>query len=618
MPRKGSPYGPAYARDRKALLASHPRCVHCGGVATEADHQPPIELHPGGRAGHRHGSGCCRLVPSCGPCARRQGGLIRERAEALELVGVRGVEDAEMPEPVGFDVLDPVWDVSWLEDLREVPEDAVWPRLMTVPHPRAVGSLGVEFEGWVTGRTGRRLRWHQRLIARRLLEVDVDGRLVWDALVLSMARQQGKSWFLTELVMWRLHQGARFGEPQTVVHTGMNLEVCRKVFLPEAAWCKKQTRQVDTGQVGEDGSTVVKAASAYDVREVNSQESIRWLEDGSEWLVRSRGATYGYTTSLGVVDEAWKVKAADVDDGIEPTTVEAEQSQLVLISTAHRLATSLMIGRRATALLALDSGEGDLIIEWSAPRGVDIADESAWRLASPRWSDARRRLIAKKVANALAGGKSDDPDEPDPVEAVLAQWLNVWPSRQTPGGRGEPLFDALVWDAAKDDVDPVGALVLAVEDWVGHGVGAAYAGQAGDRVVCGGYVFEQRAEAYRWVRHQATRFPGSSLLVGMTLRDDSDLDGFPATVATRSSADTRSALSLLRELVQQGRVVHDGSDDVRDQVLQARVTPAASGGLSLVNAGRLDLVRALAWAVAEADRSALVVPMVHGGPLAGQ
>lgn len=521
-----------------------------------------------------------------------------------------------MPEPLGFDVLDPVWGVPWLVDLREVPENAVWPRLMTVPHPRAVGSLGVEFEEWVKARSGRRLRWHQRLIVRRLLEVDADGLLVWDEALLTMARQQGKSWLLAELMMWRLHQSARFGERQTVLHTGMNLDVCRALFLPEATWCKAQRRQVDTGEVGEDGSTVVRMVPAYDVREVNSQEHIRWEVDGSEWLIRSRTATYGKTTGLGVVDEAWKVKASEVDDGIEPTTVEAAQSQLVLVSTAHRLATSLMLGRRAVAVLALDSGDGALLVEWSAPRGVDIADESAWRMASPHWTDKRRRMIAKKVANALGGGKSDDPDEPDPVEAVLAQWLNVWPSKQTVSGRGELLFDTGAWDAAEDDQETSGPLVLAVEDWVGSGAGAAYAGQVGDRIVCGGYLFGLRADAYAWVRHFAAQRPGSTVLVGLTLRDDSELQVIPGSVDTRSSADTRSSLSLLRELVAAGRVVHDGSGDVREQMIQARVTPAPAGGLALVNAGRLDLVRAVSWAVAEADRGALLVPMVHGGPLA--
>ena len=81
-----------------------------------------------------------------------------------------------------------------------MPKDATWPRLMTVPHPRAVGSLGAEFVRWAERRTGRPLRWWQRLVAVRLLEVDKDGRLVWETAVLSMARQLGKSWLLRELV----------------------------------------------------------------------------------------------------------------------------------------------------------------------------------------------------------------------------------------------------------------------------------------------------------------------------------------------------------------------------------------------------------------------------------
>jgi hypothetical protein len=43
--------------------------------------------------------------------------------------------------------------------------------------------------------------------------------------------------------------------------------------------------------------------------------------------------------------------------------------------------------------------------------------------------------------------------------------------------------------------------------------------------------------------------------------------------------------------------------------------PAPSGGLQLINSDRFDLVRAAAWAVAEAHRSVGLVSVVHGGPL---
>jgi hypothetical protein len=43
---------------------------------------------------------------------------------------------------------------------------------MTVPHPRAVGSIGAEFVGWVQVELGISLRWWQVLFAVRLLEAD--------------------------------------------------------------------------------------------------------------------------------------------------------------------------------------------------------------------------------------------------------------------------------------------------------------------------------------------------------------------------------------------------------------------------------------------------------------
>jgi hypothetical protein len=608
MPRRGSPYGSGYERDRAALLRRHPRCVWCGRAASEADHWPPLALHPGGARSHRHRSGCCRLLPACFDCQRRQGALVAARKLALEQIEIE--LEVEVPEPIGFDELDPVWDVDWLKDLRKVPDSAVWPRLMSAPHPRAVGSLGKEFERWVKRRTGRVLRWWQRLAARRILEVDAEGRLVWEAWLLSMARQLGKSWLLRELIMWRLHQGPRFGGvPQLIVHTGMNLTVCRRVMEFEWRWAKTQVVEV----VGEDGEVYLE--HLYRAREVNSQELLELVEDGSQWVLLSKDATYGTTTNLGIVDEAWKVKASTVDDGLEPTLVEGEQPQLGLVSTAHRLATSLMLTRRAAALDELDAPDVTLMIEWSPPRECEITDEAAWRMASPAWSERRERMIRGRVTKALNGGKSEDPNEPDPIEAVRAQWLNIWPSKLVLDGRGELLFDVGVWDAAEEDVEVDGPLVLAVEDWVGIGAAAAAAGVADDgRVVVGGWCFDRRVEAYGWARSYAERFPGSTLLLGASLRDDREHGDIPAEVLLRTTSDTRSALSLLRQLTVNGGLAHDGSGDIRSQVTQARVTPAAAGGLQLVNAGRLDLVRCVAWVVAEAHRSAGLVPTVHGAP----
>jgi len=74
MPR--APYNAPYQRARLALLIYGGRCK-CGRRATSLDHQPPLATHT-----HIEGSGCCRLVPACLPCQRRQGGELRSAKRA--------------------------------------------------------------------------------------------------------------------------------------------------------------------------------------------------------------------------------------------------------------------------------------------------------------------------------------------------------------------------------------------------------------------------------------------------------------------------------------------------------------------------------------------------------
>ena len=227
------------------------------------------------------GSGCCRLVPSCWRCAREQAG---------RLGGAFGLPvRVELEEPEGFDRRDPVWDVPWLKALRaRVPKDAAWPRLMTVPHPRAVGSLGAEVAAWSKARRGRPWRWWQQLAATRLLEVDAGGELVWETLLLTIARQVGKTWWLRDVCDWRLEQGDRFGAEQLVLSTGKDLAVVREMQRPARMRAKSYP-------------------DVYRVREVNGQEEIEFLADGSRWMVRSKDGVYGISASMATVDEAWKV-----------------------------------------------------------------------------------------------------------------------------------------------------------------------------------------------------------------------------------------------------------------------------------------------------------------------
>src|SRR4029077_14349435 len=233
-------------------------------------------------------------------------------------------------ERAGLGAKDRRWNRVWLRELRRPPADATWPRLMTVPHPKAKGSLGPDFIAFAEERSGRPLRWWQQLAATRLLEIERGGDLVWETALLSMARQLGKSWLLRELMLWRINQGDRFGEPQDVMHTGKDVAICKEVQRPVRIWARLRP-------------------DLYKVREANGHEHIEYLPDGSRWLLRSKEATYGYSVSMAAADEAWKVKPYTIDEALAPTMVEREQPQLLLVSTAHRMSSTLMLSRRVLA-----------------------------------------------------------------------------------------------------------------------------------------------------------------------------------------------------------------------------------------------------------------------------
>jgi hypothetical protein len=578
---RNSPYGGQYQRIRQMILGEGVVCAHCRRArATTLDHDPPLAMHV-----HRPGAQCCRLIPSCVDC-NREGGLAVQRGLWRPGMSPASVDFGEPePEREGLDRLDPRFRVPWLRGLRRVPGDAVWPRLMSVPHRRAVGTLGPTFVRYAERRSGRKLRWWQRLVAYRMLEVDAAGELVWGTVVLSMSRQLGKSWLLRELCLWRIEQGERFGEPQDVLHTGKDLAVCKEVQRPARVWAK--------------------ARPAYRVREVNGQEEIERLADGSRWMLRAKEAVYGYSVSLAAVDEAWKVRASSVDEGLTPTMIEREQPQLVLMSTAHRLATALMLRRRQTALDELEAGEGDLLVEWSAPAEAELDDERAWRLASPHWTEQRRHLIARRL-EAMRAGEVDDPEEPDPEASFRSQWLNQWPRKiSQPLGANEPLLPAGLWaELCEPGLQSLGEIFVAVEDDYGLGAAVAVACRREDgRIELDGWLCADVEAALADAEALAAGRRVRELLLGASLAER-----IPAgrKVTLAGTRETRVGLALLRDVALSRQLVHDRSTADLDEAFEIAHVREGRSGLFLVSRGPTHLLRAAVWATAAAHRPAPV------------
>jgi hypothetical protein len=493
------------------------------------------------------------------------------------------------------------WNVPWLAPLRDVPGNATWPRLMLPPGAGAAGSYGADAVGWARDTWGLDLRWWQQLALARLLEHDSAGMLLWPEALVSTARQVGKSILLRALAGWRQHAappelgtGAGDGSGgQLIMHTGRDLSVCRNVQRPVRTWARLQ--------------------SGYVVREANGADEVAAPVDlgGGRWLIRSQGGVYGFTVDLGLVDEAWDVLEVHVAEGLEPTLVERPSGQLVLFSTAHRKATTLVLERRDQVLTEWDPAGGSLVLEWSAdPELVDLSDRAAWRAASPHWTPGRERMLDRKLARVLSGSGLDLPGVDtgeDPATTFRTQYLNQWPSssRPTASGRDEPVVDVASWQAAAmpELVPGPGPVSVAVEDYFGLGCGAAAAQALDDgRVFCWGALYPTRADAYRWAAWLTGGRPGSVLLVGASLLAATARDQVPdATVVPQAQTQTRTGLPLLRELLDTGRLVHAGVAALTAQVETVRVVPSPGGGLLPARgAARSDLLRATSWAVQHA------------------
>lgn len=269
-----------------------------------------------------------------------------------------------------------------------MPASARMPRLMTGPHPAAVGSYGREAAAWAEARqlhprVSAGTRWWQRLALCRALEHDSAGALVWPVVIVSAPRQAGKSWLERIVCGWRMHQAARFGQQeQAVLHVAHKLVASQEVWRPAARWAQREGLRV---------------------RWANGEQQIE-AEDGSRWLLQAAndGAGVAFSLSMALVDEGWRVPRAVYEEAIEPAMAEADSPQTWLVSTAGTAESDLMHTYRAAAIATLEDPAGILLLEWSAPPDpdLDIDDPRVWRAAQAHWDQRRAAWVARKRAQA--------------------------------------------------------------------------------------------------------------------------------------------------------------------------------------------------------------------------
>jgi hypothetical protein len=429
---------------------------------------------------------------------------------------------------------------SWLKPYLRVPQDASPPLAMSPVHPEASGSHGPAAVRWVDRQLGIKLRWWQKLAVVRQLECREDGSLCWSDVVESASRRVGKSVRLRSMALWRLAKGRDlFHEPQLAIHTGKDLAIVREIQRGAWHWAETQ------------GWRVVRAIG---------RESI---EDGDHrWLARSTDGVYGYDTTLGYVDEGWAVDPVTVSEGMEPAVLERISPQIVITSTAHRRATSLMRTRISDAL-ATDSS---LLLLWGAPDGSDPGDPVVWRAASAFWSPARLRLLQSKYDKALRGEQDPELDDPDPLAGFESQYLNRWQLRLGAGGV-LPGWADLATESVPTLVESLGVASDAAGAWFSLG---AY----GDGFV--GPVDRRRAEhgragfLERVAKAAAGGTPvaiGAKGAAGVLIRDLEDMGVY---VIPTTFDDLVQASDDFADAVETGLVRHGAMPELDAAVLASR------------------------------------------------
>lgn len=429
------------------------------------------------------------------------------------------------------------------------------------------------------------LRGWQAYAMDRALEHDAAGDLLWRTVVLTVARQAGKSTLARGLLLWRLHEGQElWGEPQLALSLSRTVETAWEVMLPAAAW----------------------------VNEIHGKKAVRFgnarpgivLPTGDRWVpIAARpGAGTGYSAGMLFVDEAWAIPERIVSDDLAPTMAERRSAQMYLVSTAGDSESRLMASYRQRGIERLDSDDPGrlLLLEWSAPPDADPDDIETWKWASPEWTPKREEFLRDQH-------RQINPDQ------FATQYLNHWV------GRIDSWLSSKTW---KDTLDPDRPLpadrvwtLVAESDFNGMSHALAIAAEDDDgRIVTRVTLHRTIAELDAVIDELRADHPQVQLHVTPSYIDRlrQHIHGIVGTREATAGTQT------LMDLFERGIIAHDGSQILLDHLQRSRLSKregrwmlVAPRGESGIHAGR-----AVMFAVWQASKVQKPAPVIHTRRLA--
>ena len=554
---------PQYIAARRQLLAHNPLCHWCGQPATEADHL--IEHDAGGS------DTIDNLVPACKPCNSRRGQKYKETRDAQRQKNREQAffgREANTPTPnkrLFFDQNEPkLADIDGNQQGSE-PIASEFPRLVTA----GLGgcSYGPAVAAWAQRHLNIELMpWQVTALSGQLAHDD-NGDLVFRESLVSTARQQGKSVALRALIGWWLTEYAvvHRKSPQYVLSTANMLDRAEAIF--------------------NDLAFVLKESFGAKLLQALGRKSVQ-MPDGSRWEVRAASSKlHGGSYDLVIVDELWNISPEIMDDALRPTMIARANPLLSMWSTAGDESSTAMINYRSIALQEIDESVTSerFFAEWSIPAGCDPRDPQYWGLSNP----ALGRTITVKALQAAVKSDSFPRSHGNQWSASRGAWL-----------------DAGVWDKCRTSQDFPDGGILAVDSSVDE---ARYIGcrsvvhnqQVFTKIE---FVVDTEAEMWTHVERVMTH-PSVILLVTPTLEIH-----VPTALKRRYQLTGYAELirytSLVRNMILEGKVLHDGNQTLAEHVNRATGVRTAQGYVlsSQKSPGPIEAARCMVWAVSAVSR----------------
>jgi len=306
---------------------------------------------------------------------------------------------------------------------------------------------------------------HQQYLHDVALEIDADGRFVYDEVDVTMMRQSGKTHGTLARVTWRLAVAPKLLRPD-----GMPWGAQRATFLMQHRLDARKKLERDFANELR-GNRAFREITSIRGRPAKANEWKLSMNNGSENIQFGRGnylqidapqkeSGHGDTLDEGDLDEAWALTFEN-EEAVAPALATRFNAQLWVQSTAGDVTSKYLWRKVLAGRDACRTGNHGRVayFEWSLPDDCDIDDEDVWWEYMPALG---RTITPEFVRSRLEAARRD----PDKGEAAWRRaYGNQWPNPPRLDEEGnQPVIPIDVWRSRHDPRSQPGDLILFAAD----------------------------------------------------------------------------------------------------------------------------------------------------------